>query len=274
MDLFLFMSGKLFSQNRIKVVIILAACVLLVFFNPKGFFNPIRGGILEIIYPFQKTFYLLSQKVRIATGFLSSISDLKKENEKLTSENNALSSEIIFLKDTKNENDNLREQLNLIPREKFKLEASFVIGSDPQRSGSWIMIDKGNPAGIEEGMPVIVSEGILVGKVAEVYGNTAKVDLLTNSSSIINAVDIETEAKGVVRGEYGLGALLDMVAQTDVLNGGDTIATSGLGGDVPAGLLIGKIQEIRVTQDRLFQQAIIMPRVKYADLDVVFVIKN
>lgn len=268
------MSGKIFSKNRIKFIMILAACILLVFFNPKGFFNPIRGGFLRVVYPFQKTFYLLSLTVRNTADFLGSISDLKKENENLIRENNALSSEIVSLKDAKNENENLREQLDLIPRKKFNLEASFVIGRDPQRSGSWITIDKGESAGIKAGMPVIVSEGILIGKVAEAYGNMAKVNLLTDSSSVINAVDVETEARGVVRGEYGLGTILDIVAQTDVLNAGDTIATSGLGGDLPGGLFIGKIQEARATQDKLFQQAIIMPRVKYSNIDVVFVIKN
>jgi rod shape-determining protein MreC len=91
---------------------------------------------------------------------------------------------------------------------------------------------------------------------------------------VINAQDIETEAKGVVRGEYGLGTVLDMVSQTDILNVGDTVVTSGLGGDLPKGLLVGNIQEIRTTPDKLFQQADLMSRVKYSDLDVIFIIKN
>jgi hypothetical protein len=34
------------------------------------------------------------------------------------------------------------------------------------------------------------------------------------------------------------------------------------------------VQDVRSTTDKLFQQAVVMPRVKYAKLDVVFVIKN
>lgn len=268
------MSQKFFSQKRIKLFVTLAVCGLLLIFNPKGFFTPLRGIFLRGSYPFQKTFYLLSGEIKGGADFLSSISELKDENEKLIRENNQLSSEIATLKDEKIENATLREQLELIPKKKFNLEASFVIGQDPQRFESWIMIDKGSSAGLKEGMPVIVSDGILVGKISEVYGNTAKVNLLTGSGSAINAVDIETEAKGIIRGEYGLGTIFDLVAQTDIINNDDTIATSGLGGDFPKGLLIGKVQEIRATQDKLFQQAVVMPRVKYSRLDVVFVVKN
>jgi len=234
----------------------------------------LRGVFFRISYPFQKTFYLLSGDISGTVNFLGSISDLKKENENLIKENNSLSSEVALLKDEKKENETLREQLNLSSRKKFDSEASFVIGLDPQKLGSWMIIDKGTSSGLAENMPVIASEGILIGKTAEVYANTTKVNLLTESSSVINALDIETGAKGVVRGEYGLGIVLDMVAQTDVLNSGDTIITSGLGGDLPKGLLIGKVQEIRVSPDKLFQQAIILPQVGYSKTDVVFVIKN
>ena len=87
-------------------------------------------------------------------------------------------------------------------------------------------------------------------------------------------MDLQTGAKGIVRGEYGLGLVLDMVSQTDLLNVGDDVVTSGLGSDISKGLLIGKIKELQVSSDKLFQGALISPRVKYANLDTIFIIKN
>jgi rod shape-determining protein MreC len=110
--------------------------------------------------------------------------------------------------------------------------------------------------------------------VEEVGLKNAKINLLSNPSSSVNVVDLETGAKGIVSGEYGLGLAMDMVAQTDALNEGETIVTSGLGGGIPRGLLVGKIKDLRSSGDKLFQQASIVPRVKYATLEVVFVIKN
>jgi len=199
---------------------------------------------------------------------------MRDENARLIRENDDLAAELANLQGVKKENDIFRQQLELIPREKFNLESSLVIGQDPQGLGSWIIIDKGRADGIEIGMPVIVSEGILIGKIDEVNSDSSKVNLLTDSASAVNATDLETDARGLVRGAFGLGLFLDMVAQTDILNKGDTIVTSGLGGEFPKGLLIGNIQEVRDSPDKLFQQAIIAPRVKYQELEVVFVIRK
>jgi len=268
------MPRKYLTSKLIKLIIVVGICFLLIFLNPKGFFNPVRGFFLRVAYPFQKVFYLSSHKVSSTFTFLSSISDLKKENNDLIKENNHLAGMVALLSSEKKENESLREQLNLVPRDKFDLESAFVIGQDMHGLGSWLLIDKGRSSGIDVDMPVIVFDGILVGKVVEVYGNTAKINLLTDSSSSINVLDLETGSKGIIKGEYGLGIVMDMVSQSDVINTGDTVVTSGLGSNMPKGFLLGKIQEVRATQDKLFQQALVMPRVKYSKLDVVFVVKN
>lgn len=268
------MPKKYLNSKSIKLIATLILFLLLIFLNPRGIFGPVRTFFWTLSYPFQKSFYLVSERARSAYDLLASISSLKKENKNLIAENNLFSAEIALLKEEKRENDILREQLGLVPRDKFNLEASSVIGQDPQKLGSWLMIDKGSAQGIRENMPVIISDGILIGKIEEVYPYSSKVSLLTASSNAVNAIDLETGAKGVVKGEYGLGIMMDMVSQTDAINKGDTIATSGLGSDIPKGLLIGKAEEIKNSEDKLFQQALVVPRVKYSKLDIVFVIKN
>lgn len=268
------MPSKFFTPKLVRLISVVAVCLLLIFLNPKGVFDPVRIIFLRIAHPFQKTFFILGGKTRNIVGFLVSISDLKNENEKLIKENNGLSSQVMQLLEEKKENETLREQLKLAPKERYDLESAFIIGQDPRGGESWMIIDKGLADGVKAGMPVIVSEGIIVGKISESYPTTAKFILLSDSASSVNAVDLETGAKGIIRGEYGLGLKLDMVEQTSVLNVGDNIVTSGLGGSVPKGLLVGKIQEINSTQDKLFQQAIVIGRIKYFKLDVVHVIKN
>lgn len=258
----------------IKLVLIIAICLVLIFWNPKSFFSPVRGFFLELAYPFQKTFYILSGKLSSTTDFLSSISKLREENEKLIRENNSMAAQIADLKDQKNENASLRQQLGLAPRNKYNLEAALVIGQSPVNSTSWLMIDKGQSDGIESGMPVIVFDGILIGRVSETYRNSSKISLLTDPSSFVNVADLETGAEGILKGEYNLGLVMDMVEQSDILNKGDEIITSGLGGLMPKGFLIGKIQQLGENKDKLFQQAIIVPQIKYSKLNMVFVVKE
>lgn len=268
------MSKKYLTTKAIKLFAAAAICLVLVFLNPGKFFTPIRGFFLSAAYPLQKTFYITSKKIKDFAVLISSISDLKKENEQLLKENRNLFAQIADIEGQKKENEVLRRQLELAPRQKYALAAAFVIGQDSRGGGYWIMADKGKKDGISLDMPVIVFDGILVGKVAEVYEKSSKIILLTDSSSFVNALDLTTGARGILSGEYGLGLNLGMVAQTDVLNAGDDVVTSGLGGVFPKGLLIGKIQQIENTKDKLFQQAMVNAKVEYADLDMVFIIKN
>lgn len=268
------MSNKFFSPKLTKLLAALAVCFFLVLLNPRKIFDPVRGIFVNVAYPFQKTFYFISEKTGDIFFLLSSISNLKSENEKLIQENGKLSSQVTELIGEKKENEDLRKQVRLLPQKKFQLEAATVIAQDSQSLGSWIMVDKGRSSGLETGMPVIVYDGILIGRISESYDNSSKITLLTDSSSSVNAIDLSTGAKGILAGEYSLGIILDMVEQTEVLNEGDDVVTSGLGGTVPKGFLIGKVAQVKSSADKLFQQALIIPKVKYADLITVFVVKG
>lgn len=247
---------------------------LLVFFNPRQVFTPVHLVLKAAVYPFQKFFYRLSSSAVSAKDFLASVGKLKGENERLFEQNQRLAAKYAQLSSVNEENKGLREQLGLIPREKFELEAAFVISRDPHGLGNWIEIDKGKNFGIASGMPVIVSDGILIGKTGEVFENTSQIILISNPESRVNGVDLETGARGIVQGEYQLGSVMNMVLPGDALNHGDSIVTSGSGGNFPKGLLIGKVEKVGASGDGLFQQAVLALPVKFSRLETVFVIKN
>jgi rod shape-determining protein MreC len=265
---------KLISTKLFRVSIVATLFLLLVFLNPVSLFNPIRSGFFLVLSPFQKFFYSVAIYFENTKEFLGSIGDLKSKNEKLIMYNQNLLAENSMLKDIKNENDNLREQLKLLPRDRFELLAASVISQDPNGTDNWIGIDKGSNDGIAIGMPVIVSNGILLGKVASVGLKNSEIMLLTNSKSTVNVVTIENGTKGIVRGKYGLGIIFDMVLQTDVINIGDTVVTSGIGGELPRGLHIGTVQEIHQSEDYLFQQSVLASPVQVSKLQMIFIIKD
>lgn len=268
------MANNFFSSKSIKFLAVLAVLIGLVFLNPRNIFRPVRLVFLEAAYPFQKFFYLTSEKTSNVLSLFSSITELKSNNEKLLQENGTLSAKVAQLEGEKKENEDLRKQLQLAPVKDYDLQAMDVIAQNASGSGSWIMADRGSRDGIRVDMPVIVYDGILVGKVSEVYGNSCKIELLNDSASSVNVYDLSTGAKGILTGEYGLGLTMAMVEQTEVLNEGDDIVTSGLGGGVPKGFLVGRVAQVKNTSDKLFQQALVIPKVKYSDLNTVFVVKN
>ncbi|OIQ04194.1 MAG: rod shape-determining protein MreC [Candidatus Moranbacteria bacterium CG2_30_41_165] len=274
--LFPFMSVRqsLTKTKLFRALMLFCLVFLVVHFGPPSFVKPVRFVAMTIVSPIQKMTSFVAFKIQSTYEFFSSIGDLKRENERLEKERLNLLAENVRYADVVKDNDELRKEIGLLPRNKFSLKASTVIGRDISGMGSFLLIDKGSLDGIASGMSVIVGNGILVGKIGEVFPASARVILLSNPESLMSGITLDTDAKGIVKGEYGLGLLFDMVLQTDVLKAGSTIVTSGLGGDVPRGLLIGTLQEPRLSSDRLFQQASILSPIRFDRIHYVFVIQE
>ncbi len=265
---------KFFSRKNIKFLLIVFVLLILIFAGLRGADSPFKGFVLSASSPFLKTFRIFSGATADFFNFLRSIGELKDENEKLIQKNQELLAENTRLKDTEKENEVLRKEFGLAPKNKFDFEASFVIAQDPQGLGNYIIIDKGKDKDIRTGMSAVVSGGILIGRVTDVYSNTAKVTLITDPASAINAEVQDSSSKGIVNGEYGLGVKMNMISQAQEIKEGDSVVTSGLGGEIPRGLVIGKIGRISQSEDKLFQEASVLPEADFSDLRVVFIVKK
>ncbi len=268
------MFKKNFSSKIIKVGFIFVMVILVMVWNPRSVFDGLGNVFFTATYPIQKIFSSSANKISFFAKTISSIGKLKSENEKLLYENISLKSDNAKLKDVSKENDILRNEIELLPKEKFDLTAVHIIGRDFYENNDWLLVDKGERDGLRKGMPVIVGKGVLIGRISQVFPYNAKIVTITNPESNINATTVETGAMGIVKSKYGLGVILDMVLQTDYLKVGDDVITSEISQNIPRGLLIGKIKEIHLSEDKLFQTAIISMPIDFSKLRFVFVIKK
>lgn len=265
---------KSLLQNRLFFYIAIILITVGVIFVSKKAVDKGEGVVFTVVKPFAGFFSNTGYWFQNKIDFVSSIGSLKKENEKLFEENLRIQSRLAELKEIESENEDLRKQLDLSPRDKFELETALIIGRDLNQSNEIVYLDKGEKNGIKMGMPVIVNEGILVGKVSKVFNRTSEVELILDQKIKINAEIQEMEAKGIVHGEYGTSVVMDMIPQTIEINTGDTIITSGLGNSMPRGLLIGYIKDLSPTADKLFQKTSISLPVSFEKIRTVSVIKN
>lgn len=251
---------------------LVAISIAVIFWSPDFLTFSLHRVFGTLSAPFQGFASFLGFQTHGALSFFESVGNLKRENERLSAENIDLLAENALLRDEAKENEQLRKEIDLLPRDRFSFRAAEVIGQDSTASGGWILIRIGAQNGARVGMPVVVGKGVLVGKVIEVSALSSKVLLLSDSLSTVNAVDERTGARGIVKGEYGTGLSLDMVLPSESISGGDAIITSGLGGEFPRGLLIGSVNGVRPSSDQLFQQASIVPPIRYRELTVVFIL--
>src|SRR3989338_8804289 len=246
---------------------------VLVFLSVSAVLAPVmdwlRVGVNFLDYPFVAVFGF----VKNFSGILWNVKNIAQENVLLTKQVEKLTADVAALERVGEENVFLREGLGFRTSQRRELIPVEIISRDFQNPDQNLTINRGSRHGVALGDPVIVAGNILVGGVAGGAENTSAVDLLTSSKVAINALVVPGGASGLVRGGHGLGMTFDLVSQNEVINPGDQLLTSGLGGQFPKDLLIGEVSRITSGESELFQRASVLPATNYRDLNFLFVLK-
>lgn len=205
---------------------------------------------------------------------LQQAGDLQAENTILREKIGALEAEVASLQDLGRENQYLREQLRLQQSDPtLQRSPARVIARDPNSLLRSIIIVPQREEQLREGMTVVTAAG-LAGRVVQANPRSAKVLLITDTTSAVTAMDQETRAGGVVVGQRGPLLLMRYISQGDVVRVGDLVLTSGVGGIFPEGIPIGRIVSVSRRDVDLYQQAFIEPAVDFDELERVLVITN
>ncbi len=185
------------------------------------------------------------------------------------------------------ENIELRKQLKAMQDE---LDISYTINDYEYLNAtiisrniiSWyntITIDKGSYNGIKPDMVVVNSKG-LIGKVISTTTFTSDVRLLTSGDTInkisVTISDGNTSVNGLIKNyNYNTKYLeVEGVSNTEQINTGEYVYTSGLGGIFPSGILIGKVKTIRTDEYDLAKIIDVLPTANFDDLNYVAVLKR
>ena len=237
-------------------------------------YTPSKNLFLFLSKPFLTVFEKTGSFFENFFETATNIKNLATENERLLSQIRKLESEKAALLEKERENEILKKQLGFMETNKgFNLLPAYIIGRAPNSFFQYLILNRGERDGLKVGQ-VAISEGLLLGKITEVSLSTSKVFLIVNPTSAVPAITQESRASGLVKGEVGYGLVLEDLPKEITLKEGENVITSGLGGEYPKGLLIGKIEKITSPPADLFQKASLKPLIDFSKLEIVFVIKQ
>jgi rod shape-determining protein MreC len=261
------------SKFLVGTVILLFLLIVLNFFV-----SPIKNYFYIISSPIQKTFWVAGESSSIFLSSFLESGSLVKENENLKNENQKLLSQVAFLQSIEQGNQAQSDVSTACQNSGFKLIMAGVIGLDDE---DILSINKGSADGVSEGMPVISQQNVLFGKVFKVYKNFSKIMLVSNKNSIINVKIQQSqdnnpspEIDGVVKGNGGLSAYLDLIPISSNINLQDILVTSAIEKSFPKDLLVAKITQIQKNDQKPFQSASVQLFFDVKTMDNLFVITN
>ncbi len=268
-----FFRGKIFVAVVILLAFLLGVAANAVFDGGASAPKNIVGTMLS---PFQNFVAYVGNGI---DGFFDTFTEydaLKEENTRLKNENLELSSRLEASYHLEKENENLRNLLDLAENlPEYKKTEAMVVSVSDDKITSVFTINKGTLSGISQKDVVISSDG-LVGYVKEAGLNWATVVTILDPQVAVGVFLPRTELVAMCEGSRELKTdglcRLSYVDNTALVNRGDIVQTSGLGGVYPAGIKIGKISEITISDNGLSQYCVITPFVDFSSLRYVYVL--
>jgi len=267
----------MFKVDTKRIFVYLAVIGLLIFLHFIRVLRPMENVFISILNPLTSGIYSVSSDLRSAYNKQTDKRDLIGLVKVLEEEVRQLTVEQARLITVKEENEKLRQFLKFfLDREQKHILANVISGGgfiSKVENEKILIIDKGEEDGLEVGLVVINSQGIIVGKIVEVSKHTAKVSLTTNSDCKLAAtVQNNDKTSGVTEGELGLTIKMGLVPQTENLEVVDIVVTSGLERNISRGLVIGTIKSIDQSSNEVWQSATIEPLANLDDLIIVAVL--
>jgi rod shape-determining protein MreC len=233
--------------------------------------RPFAVGVERVTQPFRDAYNWIDGLV----GARSEANDLRAEVEDLRQR--AIQNEFAI-----QENEYLRRLLEYrdgprFPRD-FRGLAAEVIARPAGAFTQAVVIAVGSRDGVRVNDPVVSPDG-LVGLVTRVTPRTARVQLLTDQQLAVPALDLRTNAPGIVRHARGTREtlVLDRVRKQEIVRVGDELVTagwraSGFSSLYPKGIPIGDVTSVGQTDTDLYQQVQVDPYVDFGALEAVLVL--
>lgn len=239
-----------------------------------GYLTPLSRLVLNPVVSAQTWLSVRFQALQNAIAAPQDLARLRQRNSEMEVEVSRMQTEIIVLKQQISETRVLSALVDFarVQPENRYLAAS-VIGRDPSPFLDYVIINRGSDDGLRRGMPVVTQQG-LVGRIAAVTADAARVQLITDPASNINVKLEPSRAQAVIRGEVSGEISLAMIPQSAQVEIGDLILTSGLGGNYPTNILVGQVTGVRRRETDLFQSASVQPVVDFNQLEIVLIITN
>ncbi|MCM8799359.1 MAG: rod shape-determining protein MreC [Candidatus Omnitrophica bacterium] len=246
---------------------LVASLLLTILFFTAIFLPLFRKQILDILeFPFKLFHYIVNDLKALIFFHYNFLENRYLKKQILLLQKRCIQNEEIL-----KENERLRKLLSFRENAKFKLVPAQVIMRNPDSLTSIIIIDKGKVDGIEENFAVI-TDGALVGRVAEVSKSSSKVVLLDEPQFCVSAIIQRSREYGLICGTLENQLIMRYLdKQADVVVG-DTVITAGFTEFFPKGIIIGEVISIEENPGGISLSCRVKPAIDLYKLEEVMVI--
>lgn len=272
---------RFFSKNGLLLLTAIATvlvimCVISAVSSGTPF---LRNAVGVIASPFRAAGSAVAGWAADTEAHFDDVEMLQEENGELRRYVAELEEQLRQAQTAVEENERLREALGLKNENPdYELTEAAITERSISNWYSVLTINRGTKHGVEIGQCVTDEYGNLVGVITDAGFNWSRVTTLLDTDSAIGATVFRTGDVAVAEGRLELmedGCLaLNYLTDPESLIIGDQVVTSGLGGYLPGGLVIGVVREVRIDDGGVNRYAVVKAKVTPEELVQVFIIRD
>ncbi len=235
--------------------------------------DPVAAIVLDGMRPLQATMAAGIDALAGAWRGYIALVGVKQENERLRFRILELEQQAVRVAEVEETDKRLAELLSFRSALEGDTVAAQVIGRDPLPWFGTVTINKGEADGVRKNMAVLSPFGV-AGQTMTTGAHSARVLLLTDNNSGIDAVVQRSRARGIVEGALDGGCVMKYVKREEDVEVGDRIVTSGLDGIFPRGVIIGEVTHVTRGNRGLLQVADVKPTTPLDRIEEVLVVRG
>ena len=224
-----------------------------------------QGGIIEVFAPLYSVITVPIESIETLFGGVQTVASLRTEAKRLSIENERLRQWQQLAESLHVENRQLRSVLGaVIPPEWNAITARVIVVPGGNFTHSMIL-EHGPGYEISRGNAVVTSEG-LVGYIISSGEYFSRVLLISDVNSRIPVILSDSSWPGLAVGKNGLTLKLDFLPAESRPSENEAVVTSGHGGLLPAGILLGRVSSVKK------EQVLVTPSVELRKLSFVTIL--
>jgi rod shape-determining protein MreC len=260
------------------VLVLLSIVLITIYFRESsgGSLHQVQSAGATVLRPFEVGADRVSRPFRDAYGYFAGLVNAKSENNRLRREVAQYRQQATQNLSAASENADLVRKLHFVNSRSFPRGFGYIgasiIAQPPSAFEQQILIGAGTASGIQANDPVVTDQG-LVGTVVRAATHESLVALLTDDTTSVSAVDVQTRAWGIVKA----GSTFDHVSKDQRVNPGDQLVTAGwksgtLSSIYPKNIPIGTVDKVGQNDVDLYKHVQVKPFADFKTLSSVLVL--
>ena len=217
---------------------LIAALMLFALPNDDPRIINLRQKSLDFLLPVIEVVSWPVDRVRDVSDWMSNLSTLSEENQRLKMENQAMRQAVENALRDKALMEQYRRLLSLPKEPDTDIVGARVVADLRSPFVKTLVANSGSRQGLTVGQAVMGDSG-LVGRLISVGSSTSRILLVTDFNSHIPIIAVSSNVRAIMSGRNTRDPVLNFLPCKAVLQEGEKVITFGDGGNMPLGLSVG-----------------------------------